>query len=87
VRSFGANGKSNSAFVGIDGAWTGSYFQVSPYGSWEWEGPIAINVASAGVHTVGLTIRETGTRVDKVVILKTAVLPTGTGPPESPRAP
>jgi glucose/arabinose dehydrogenase len=87
VRSFGANGKSNSAFVGIDGAWTGSYFQVSPYGSWEWEGPIAINVASAGVHTVGLTIRETGTQVDKVVILKTAVLPTGTGPPESPRAP
>jgi hypothetical protein len=36
---------------------------------------------------VGLTIRETGTQVDKVVILKTAVLPTGTGPPESPRAP
>jgi hypothetical protein len=87
LRSYGPNGKSNSAFAGIDGNWTSQFVNVSPFGSWQWEGPIVMNVASAGVHTVGITQRESDTQVDKVVILKNGTVPTAEGPAESPRGP
>lgn len=51
------------------------------------DGPVAtINVATTGVHTVNLWMREDGTIVDKVVITSSSTYtPTGTGPAESNR--
>jgi hypothetical protein len=83
VRAYGSSGSSDSVFVGLDGVWLTQYVQMKPLLSWEWEGPITINVASTGVHTVALTRRESDAQVDKLVVLPTATVPTGLGPPES----
>jgi len=85
VRAFGATHKSNSAFIGLDGNWQIDYANVVPLGSWEWIGPIAINVSGTGEHKLGLSNRETGTLIDKIVILATATTPTGSGPADTPR--
>ncbi|MBI4091401.1 hypothetical protein HY419_01460, partial [candidate division WWE3 bacterium] len=45
-----------------------------------------ITVSSPGVHNISIWIREDGARVDKIMLTKdSAFIPTGTGPPESPR--
>jgi hypothetical protein len=85
VRAYGSSGSSDSVHVGFNGNWTTQYVAMKPLLSWQWEGPIAINVTSTGVHTVGLTRRETDAQADKVVILPTATVPTGLGPAESAR--
>jgi glucose/arabinose dehydrogenase len=47
---------------------------------------VTVNVATAGVATVNLWMREDGVQVDKLLLTKdTALTPTGTGPAESPR--
>ncbi len=39
-----------------------------PYNSWQWEGPFAMTVASKGIHTLGITRRESSTLVDRIFI-------------------
>ena len=87
IRAFGPNHKSNSAYIGFDGNWQIGYDNIIPLGSWQWIGPVAINVGSTGQHTLGLSMRESDTLIDKIVVLPTATTPTGTGPADSPRAP
>jgi CubicO group peptidase (beta-lactamase class C family) len=85
LRSYGSSSASDSAWIGYDGNWLIQYVTIKPLLSWQWEGPVAINVTSIGVHTVGITRRESDSQADKIVILPTANVPSGTGPVESPR--
>ena len=56
------------------------------YNSWQWEGPFTLNVSSTGVHTLGISRRESLTQVDKLFIgTSSNATPTGTGPEESLR--
>ena len=64
----------------MDGAWLQHVVDMAPTGSWQWEGPFQIEVPSTGVHTVGISERESLARVDKIVILTSPSTPTGTGP-------
>ena len=66
IRCYALNGSSNSVRFGIDGSWADNIVSVSTYNSWEWEGPIAITVASKGIHTLGITRRESSTLVDRI---------------------
>ena len=86
IRSWGSTAQSDSAFFGFDGNWLASTVVMSPRNSWQWEGPFTINVGIAGVHTLGITRRESLARVDKIFIgTSPGATPTGTGPAESGR--
>ena len=41
---------------------------------------VTVNVATAGVATVNLWMREDGTRVDKILLTKSTTTPTALGP-------
>ncbi len=83
VRSYALNGGTNSVHLGIDGSWFNNVVNVSPYNSWQWEGPFTLTV-SAGVHTLGITRRESQTQIDKVFIgTSSSAPPSGNGPAES----
>ena len=85
IRSYALNGSTNSVRFGIDGSWLNTLVSVSPYNSWEWEGPFAITVASKGIHTLGITRRESSTLVDKIFIGTSATAsPTDTAPAPDP---
>jgi hypothetical protein len=51
------------------------------------DGPVAtFNVATSGVHTVNVWMREDGFKIDKLVITTNAsYVPSGAGPAEGPR--
>jgi len=95
VRGIGATDGDDSLHVGLDGAAVTTSegvtgFQLST--AWSWAngtmaGAVAtINVASAGVHTVNVWMREDGFIFDKLVLVANSVyMPTGTGPVESPQ--
>jgi hypothetical protein len=85
LRSYGSTSSSDSAWIGFNGNWQLQYVQIKPLLSWQWEGPVQINVTSIGMHTLGITRRESDAQVDKIVILTSANVPSGTGPVESPR--
>ncbi len=84
LRSYGTSGSSDSAWIGFDGNWLLQKVQMRPLRSWQWEGPVQIAVTSTGVHTLGITRRESNAQVDKIVILPSAIAPIGMGPVESP---
>ncbi|MBP8926844.1 MAG: hypothetical protein KBG75_13370, partial [Pseudomonadales bacterium] len=87
IRSYGFNGKADSVHCGSDGNWLDKVVTVSPYNNWQWEGPFTLNVSSSGVHTLGITRRESQTQVDKLYIgTSSSAIPSGTGAPESVRA-
>jgi hypothetical protein len=75
---------SDSCFAGIDDALTPTYTFATTTGVWGWRGH-ALEVDSAGVHTVSIYAREDGFRVDKVVIQADDSTPSDAGPDESPR--
>ena len=86
VRSWGTTETSDSAFFGFDGNWVAKTVIMSPRNSWQWEGPFTINVGIEGVHTLGITLRESRAKVDKLFIgTSPGATPTGTGPAESGR--
>jgi hypothetical protein len=91
--SFGA-GNGDSVHAGIDGVvsvvqLTGTPgFTIAP--GWNWVGNkngdvrATVEVASAGIHTVSLWMREDGFSADKIVLTTdSAYTPTDTGPAES----
>ena len=86
IRSYAFGGASNSLRFGSDGGWLDQLVTVSPYNSWQWEGPFTLDVGSIGVHTLGISRRESLTQVDKLFIgTSSNATPTGTGPEESLR--
>ena len=86
IRSYALNASSNSVHLGNDGSWFNDVVTVSPYNSWQWEGPFTLDVGSIGVHTLGISRRESLTQVDKLFIgTSSNATPTGTGPEESLR--
>jgi hypothetical protein len=94
VRGIGPNGNDDSVHVGLDGQAVASADRISSFATgYSWtrntmDGVVAtINVATAGVHTVNLWMREDGTVVDKLLLTtNTSYTPTGTGPAQSPRS-
>lgn len=96
LRGYGPGGGSDSCHVGLDGVAVASadrlYFW--PNAQWVWsrstnDGAVAtLDVATAGLHTVNVWMREDGTILDKLVLATDpAYVPSGTGPAESPRVP
>jgi hypothetical protein len=95
TRGFGATTADDSAHAGLDGALvaTARDLTFGALNRWAWSdrqlgGAVAtITVPSAGLHTIDIWMREDGAAIDKLILTRTAISPSGTGPAESPRAP
>jgi hypothetical protein len=95
IRGIGASGTDDSVHVGLDGAALASSDRITSVSSstdWVWtqdtmDGVVAtVDVATSGVHTLNVWMREDGFVIDKIVLTTSAsFIPTGTGPTESPR--
>ena len=88
VRGFGQSGGSNSVHVGLDGQAvpTAENVSIPVTGNYAWTDGLSrtIEVTAPGVHTVNVWMRESGSRIDKLVLSSDAgFTPTGTGPVES----
>jgi hypothetical protein len=92
ARGIGPNADADSLHAGIDGTGPGSADRISTFGtSLGWskatmDGPVAtLNVASPGVHTISIWMREDGFVFDKLLLTTNAgFIPSGAGPAESP---
>lgn len=94
LRAQAADNGDDSAHAGLDGAESTTADRIKTAalgGDWAWskmtmDGPAAaINVPSAGLHTINLWAREDGLRIDRVLLTTSASFtPTGARPPESP---
>ncbi|MCE5326265.1 MAG: tandem-95 repeat protein, partial [Planctomycetaceae bacterium] len=97
IRTIGATGSDDSINVGLDGqaVTLGKWGMTDTTTTWDWNNSVvdangatrvAVNVATAGVHTLNVWMREDGTAVDKIVLTRDATYtPTGTGPAQSAR--
>ena len=90
-RGEGATGQDDADHAGVDGVVTAAQVGQFPP-SWGWIGTrnngvrARITVATTGVHTVTLWMREDGLSLDKLVISTSRdYVPTGMGPAESAR--
>lgn len=94
TRGQGPTPADDSYHAGLDGQALASCDRIGSFTtSWTWRkldldgGNANFNVATAAEHTVNAWMREDGFIIDKIVITTSAsFVPTGTGPPESPRA-
>jgi hypothetical protein len=93
LRGIGVNADGDSCHAGIDGTGPASADRISSFGSalgWSrstMDGATAtINVATPGLHTISIWMREDGFVLDKILLTTNGGLtPSGTGPAESPR--
>jgi hypothetical protein len=93
VRGIGANGSDDSCHVGLDGAEVSTADALSSFGTgWTWsracmDGTSAtLNIATPGVHTINVWMREDGFVIDKLLLsVNVNYAPSGTGPAESPK--
>jgi hypothetical protein len=93
VHGYGATAADNSCHAGLDGQEISTCDRITiNYGSYQWkkttmDGPDAtFSVASTGVHTVNIWMREDGFIIDKIVLTtNSSYTPTGDGPDESER--
>ncbi|HZE98511.1 MAG TPA: PQQ-dependent sugar dehydrogenase [Planctomycetota bacterium] len=93
VRGMAATGSDDSCHIGLDGAAvTSSDRLASFFTTWTWsrdtmDGVAAtLDIASPGLHTINLWMREDGFVADKILLTTNAgYTPSGAGPPESPR--
>jgi glucose/arabinose dehydrogenase len=93
IRGIGASGNDDSCHAGIDGSPVASADRISSFGTgWTWskstmDGVVAtVNVATTGLHTINIWMREDGFAIDKLVLTtSSSFVPSGTGPAESPR--
>ncbi len=93
VRGLGLSGEDDSVHVGLDGQELSSASAIDRFNaSFGWSnktmgGNLAtVDVATPGVHTVNLWMREDGFMVDKIVLVPSvSYVPTGEGPAPSPR--
>ena len=84
--------------MGVDGTESNEGLQVGNFNAlwdlntWNWTSdttvsPARISVASAGIHTFNIWMREDGTIIDRVLLTSDAAfVPTGTGPAEAGRS-
>lgn len=95
VRANGATTSDDSVHAGLDGMAVNTSDRITGVysKSWIWsrstmDGPVAtIDVKTPGLHVVNVWMREDGLALDKLVLTTDpAYVPTGMGPPESPRA-
>jgi lysophospholipase L1-like esterase len=94
IRGLGANDEDDSVHVGLDGVALSTSDRITNFNpTWTWskatiDGVVAtVNVATTGVHTVNVWMREDGFVIDKLVLtISASYIPTGTGPAESPRS-
>ncbi len=76
----------DSCWGGVDNTAASSYFDFADNGATGWFSK-AVNIATAGVHTVTIWGREDGFYADKLVLAKsTSFTPTGNGPAESTKS-
>ena len=84
VRGCGIDGAANSVHVGVDGAPSNEGMQVGNFNAlwdlntWNWTSdttvsPARISVASAGIHTFNIWMREDGVRVDRFLLTTDAL--------------
>ena len=94
LRGLATNNSNDSVHVGLDGAAVSSAdrMQLDTKSAFTWfkttmDGPVAtIQVASAGLHSVNVWNRESGFRLDRLLLTSDgAFTPSGNGPPESAR--
>jgi len=79
-------GKNDSVHIGINGNQnTAQVLENFPNG-WSWSnqkrggGKVTVKIATAGVHTINLAMREDGIILDKLILTKnTSIVPTGIG--------
>ncbi len=93
VRGLGPSGNDDSMHVGLNGERVDTSDRLLGFGrTWTWahgtvDGPVAtIDIPTPGLHTINLWMREDGLIIDKFLLTTNAAyLPTGLGPPASPR--
>ena len=91
VRSAAATGQDDSYHIGLDGTalTTTSGYGMYHLGSWDWADdanggiPVEIEVNNPGEHIFNLWMREDGVEVDKIILKKSPISPTGMGSAES----
>ena len=89
LRGSGANGNDDSVHAGLDGTVVANH--ITSFGtSASWTKRltggtiITFNVATTGIHTFNLWMREDGLKLDKIVLSKSSSYsPTGMGPAQS----
>ncbi|MHC4738451.1 MAG: DNRLRE domain-containing protein [Planctomycetota bacterium] len=94
IRGYGAGDTDDSCHVGLDGSEISTCDRISTFTtSYTWskatmDGPVAtFSVASTGVQTVNVWMREDGFVFDKIVLTtNSSYTPTGSGPAESSRS-
>ena len=96
VRGWGNSGNDDSVHVGLDGAAVSSADRITYFAkSWTWKrdtmdgAPATIVIATPGLHTIHVWMREDGFKLDKLLLRtnSSATPPSGKGPSESPRVP
>ena len=94
LRGWAQDGGSNSAHSGVDGQTiaTADRLTLPTFGAWTWFKTTVDNsdarfaVASTGLHTLNLWMREDGLYIDRVLLTTdSSYIPSGAGPAESPR--
>jgi hypothetical protein len=94
IRGYGASGSDDSCHAGLDGAEISTCDRISTFSSsYTWSKATmdsvdaTFNVASTGVQTVNVWMREDGFVFDKIVLTtNSSYTPTGNGPAESSRS-
>jgi hypothetical protein len=93
VRGSATSGNDDSIHVGLDGAGPASADRLTTIpSSWGWTrntmdgSPATLNIATAGLHTIHIWMREDGSRLDRILLRKSSssTAPSGSGPAESP---
>jgi hypothetical protein len=95
LRGLAANGSSDTVHVGLDGAAvaTSDRMELGTKNAFTWfdqtmDGPVAtVTITSPGIHRINVWMRESGFRLDRMLLTHDATLvPTGDGPAESERS-
>jgi hypothetical protein len=95
VRGNGPSGTDDSCHAGLDGAEIATSDRISAFGAgWNWSrttmdanAPATFVVATPGLHTVNLWMREDGLIVDRLLLTTSpAYIPAGAGPASSIRS-
>ena len=94
IRGYTTASENNSVHTGLDGVVpsTSDNIETNTFNTWVWisdsrdGGRVTLNVATAGLHTFSLYMREDGFTADKIVLTTDAnYVPAGAGPAESTR--
>jgi len=94
IRGIGLTGSDDSCHAGLDGVEISTSDRISSFGTgWTWSkttmdgnADATLPVATSGVHTINIWMREDGFIIDKLLLTTNpSYAPTGAGPAQSPR--